>query len=164
MAAQSVSTIPRALLVPSALGPMPRPLLGFVFAEHAAVKAAYPHAYHRTTRTGQMVYYDCPGRIDARAMLDADASFPYTVDPVPVEVLTDGHSPIPPKWPNEAELAPAGVFPFEALVVCQGFWSHKDGGMPPPSGTFTRTWSLSNSLARSSSHDACTDGDGDTSP
>ena len=57
----------------------------------------------------------------ARAMLDADASFPYTVDPVPVEVLTEPTGPTVPKWPNEAELAPAGVFPFEALVVCQGF-------------------------------------------
>ena len=37
----------------------------------ADVKAAYPHAYHRTGRTGRMVYYDCAGRIAINSLLEA---------------------------------------------------------------------------------------------
>jgi len=61
----------------------------------------------------------------ARIFVDEDASF----DPEngnAVEVLTDKDPNAPPDfpktvWPNEAIVAPAGVFPFEALVLAEGF-------------------------------------------
>lgn len=61
----------------------------------------------------------------ARIFVDEDASF----DAAAVnsaEVLTDKDPDAPPGpprtvWPNDARVAPDGVFPFEALVVAQGF-------------------------------------------
>jgi len=61
----------------------------------------------------------------ARIFIDEDASFDPD-DVSSVKVLTGQGPPTgPPKtvWPNEALVAPDGVFPFEALVVAQGFLS-----------------------------------------
>jgi len=46
--------------------------------------------------------------------------------PAPIQILSDKDPQAPPGppqtvWPNEAIIAPDGVFPFEALVVAQGF-------------------------------------------
>jgi len=61
----------------------------------------------------------------ARIFVDEDKSFDTDSVNAP-EILTgkdSGAPPGPPRtvWPNEAQLAPDGVFPFEALVVAQGF-------------------------------------------
>jgi hypothetical protein len=55
----------------SPLGPIPKPLLEFVYPEYRDVKRAYPHAYHKTDRSGRMIYVDCAGRINSRGLLQA---------------------------------------------------------------------------------------------
>eukprot|EP00536_Pseudo-nitzschia_multiseries_P013546 jgi/Psemu1/35541/gm1.35541_g len=68
----------------------------------------------------------------ARVVVDEDRSFdPETVGDV--EILTDtknSTSSGPPKivWPNEATIAPDGVFPFEAKVIAQGFLGTESAG------------------------------------
>ena len=52
------------------LGPVARKLVDvYVFPELARVKKAYPHAYHKTDKSGRMVYYDCAGKLDVKALL-----------------------------------------------------------------------------------------------
>ena len=66
---------------------------------------------------------------DLVAKIDMNKSASFDGDEMSqLEVLTDrdpNAPPGPPKtvWPNEAKIAPDGVFPFEALVISQGFWS-----------------------------------------
>jgi hypothetical protein len=52
---------------------------------------------------------------------DLDADEPH------VECLTD-HATLDTVWPNEAEKAPNGVFPFEAVVVPEGWFAQKQPG------------------------------------
>ena len=70
-----------------------------------------------------------PLALDLVAKIDFNENKSFDQDEVAeAQVLSDKNPNVPPGhpktvWPNEAIIAPDGVFPFKALVVAQGFLS-----------------------------------------